>query len=318
EVRLNGGAWVTIGGTTPGPSTPWGSWVSLVPGSNWIQARAFDIAGNASPTQSVNVQYTPASDPVWTTALLTDMASYLPGAPVIVEYRVTNTSASPITLHFPTTCQASFDVRDVFNTVHFNEGAHTSCFFVFTERTWQPGQTVVYSFNWTQVDDAGLPVPWPASYQIRGFMLSEEPVPDGLKLIDVTPNPANPVWETTLLTDMASYPPGTPVDISYRVKNLSTSPATLHFPNACEAAFDVRDASDTVVYRQLAHVGCPTVLTQRTWQPGEAVTYDFTWPQTDDAGAPVPAPAGYRIRAFMLSNEVLPYTEQPIDITSGP
>ena len=292
--------------------------MSLVPGSNWIQARAFDIAGNASPTQSVSVQYTPASDPVWNAALLTDMASYLPGAPVIVEYRVTNTSASPVTLHFATTCEASFDVRDVFNTVLFNEGAHGGCFFVLTERTWQPGQTVTYNFNWTQIDDASVPVPEPASYQIRGFMLSEEPVPDGLKLIDVTSNPANPVWETTLLTDMASYPPGTPVDISYRVKNLSTSPATLHFPNACEAAFDVRDASDTVVYRQLAHVGCPTVLTQRTWQPGEAVTYDFTWPQTDDAGAPVPAPAGYRIRAFMLSNEVLPYTEQPIDITSGP
>jgi len=291
--------------------------MSLVPGSNWIQARAYDIAGNVSPTRSVNVTYTPTSDPVWNTALLTDMASYYPGAPVILQYTVTNTSASPITVHFPTTCEASFDVSDVFSTVLFQEAAHTGCFFVLTERTWQPGQTVTYDFNWTQRDDAGVPVPWPASYQIRGFLWSQEPVPDGLKLIEVTPNPATPVWETTLQTDMASYPPGAPVTINFSVRNIGTSPGTLHF-TGCESSFDVRDAANSVLFDERFHATCLQVITQRTWEIGETVTFTFHWSQVNDAGSPVPAPAGYRIRGFMLSDETLPDAVRLISITSGP
>ena len=55
------------------------------------------------------------------------------------------------------------------------------------ERRGQPGETVTYTFTWTQVDDAGSQVPWPADYQIRGFMDSYEPVPEGLRTITIAP-----------------------------------------------------------------------------------------------------------------------------------
>jgi hypothetical protein len=119
--------------------------------------------------------------------LQTDGTTYPLGQPVAITYLVTNHDTVPLTLHFPTTCQAFFAVADAGGTQVYDQRFHTGCFMVLTERTWQPGETVTYTFTWTQVNDAGSQVPAPADYSIRGFMDAYEPVPDGLRSIRIAP-----------------------------------------------------------------------------------------------------------------------------------
>jgi hypothetical protein len=156
----------------------------LVAGPNTIEARSLDHAGNVSASASIAVLYNP---PGWGSVLQTDQTTYTPGHPVAITYMLTNHDTVPLTLHFPTTCQAFFAVADAVGTPVYDQRFHDGCFMVLTERTWQPGETVTYTFTWTQVTDAGGQVPAPADYRIRGFMDSYEPVPDGLQTITITP-----------------------------------------------------------------------------------------------------------------------------------
>lgn len=71
--------------------------------------------------------------------------------------------------------------------VEYDYGLHVGCLEIVTERTVQPGETVTYDFGWIKVDDAGQPVPAPADYRIRGFLDSQEPVPDAFTTISVGP-----------------------------------------------------------------------------------------------------------------------------------
>ena len=57
EVRVKGGSWQTASGTTS-----WNRSVSLASGSNTIEARSRDNAGNYSTTASVTVTYTPPDE----------------------------------------------------------------------------------------------------------------------------------------------------------------------------------------------------------------------------------------------------------------
>ncbi len=123
-----------------------------------------------------------------------------------------------------------------------------------------------------------------------------------------------PVWEATLQTDKTTYAPGEPVAIIFQLTNHTSHAVTLDFPTTCQSFFSVQDASGTPVYDQRQHVGCFDVLTQRTWQPDEIVTYNFTWSQVNDAGQQVPA-ASYQIRGFMDSLEAAPDGLSTISIT---
>ena len=65
EVRVNGGSWQTTTGTTT-----WNRSISLTSGSNSIEARSRDNAGNYSTTASVTVTYTPPDD-LWKSPTVT-------------------------------------------------------------------------------------------------------------------------------------------------------------------------------------------------------------------------------------------------------
>ena len=181
ELRVNGGSWMIAAGTTT-----WNQATDLVPGPNTIEARSFDHAGNVSTTATLAVTY---DAPIWEPVVLTDAASYAGGAPVTISFRLTNHSAFPVTLHFPSTCEAFFSVEDSSGSVVYDKRFHVGCFTVLTQRTWQPGETVTYDFTWNQVDDSGQQVTLPANYLIRGFMDSAEEVPDGLATISITGGP---------------------------------------------------------------------------------------------------------------------------------
>lgn len=158
--------------------------MGLAPGANLIEARSWDHAGNISAVASVSVTY---QAPVLETVVLTDRTVYAPGERVAITLLLTNRGASPVTLHFSSSCEAFFSVLDLSGAVVYDDRLHVGCLAIVTERTVQPGETVTYDFGWSQVDDAGQPVPAPADYRIRGFLDSQEPVPDAFTTISVGP-----------------------------------------------------------------------------------------------------------------------------------
>jgi len=178
EVSQNGGPWMIASGTTS-----WSIFVSPVAGTNSLSVRSLDHAGQMSATSALTVTY---QTPVWEAVLLTNKTTYAPGEQVAITYQLTNRTPHAVTLHFPTTCESFFSVEDALGATIYAERAHVGCFFVLTQRTWQPNQTVIYNFTWPQVNDAGQQVP-AANYQIRGFMDSSEETPDGLATVTIAP-----------------------------------------------------------------------------------------------------------------------------------
>lgn len=296
EVRVNGGPWVVATGTSP-----WSLSVGLDLGPNLIEARSFDHAGNISPVDSVTVSY---QNLPLETAIQTDKATYGRGEQVQIVLSLTNRGADPLTLHFSSGCEAFFTVADDAGAIVYDFRQHVGCPGIITQRTIQPNETVIYRFGWNQVDDSGAAVPAPANYLIRGFLVSQEPVPDAFTTISLTQQA--PALVTVAQTNKPDYVPGERVLITLRLTNQSASPVTLNFPSSCEAFFAVMDASGAVVYDDLQHAICFFVLTQRTVQPAETVTYSFEWHQTSNSGQQVPAPATYRIRGYLDSAEPVP------------
>lgn len=125
--------------------------------------------------------------PVWKATLSTSSTTYTAGQDVLVTFTLKNISTGAVTLNYATTCEAAFQVEDALGSVVYDHRAHQGCFMILTERTWQPNQSVVYSFTWHQTNDAGQQVPAGASYRIRGLGDSYEPVPSAEKLISIEP-----------------------------------------------------------------------------------------------------------------------------------
>jgi len=296
EVQLNGGTWVVATGVSS-----WSLPVVLAPGPNLIEARSFDHAGNISAVASVSVTY---GTPLLESVVQTSKGTYAPGEQVHIVLLLTNRGTVPVTLHFPSTCEAFFSVANGAGTMVYDLRQHAGCLDVLTERTIQPNETVTYNFDWNQVDDSGVSVPFPADYRIRGFFDSDEPAPDAFTTITIAQQPV--LLETAIETNRGSYSPGEPVQVLLFLTNRGAAPVTLHFPSGCEAFFAVVDNTGTVLYDFRQHVGCPAIVTQRTIQPNETVTWFFDWNQTTDSGAPVPTPASYTIRGFFASAEPVP------------
>jgi len=149
-----------------------------------LAARSPDHAGNVSTIGAITVTY---DAPIWEAALQTDKATYVPGEPVAMKLTLTNRSAFPVTLHFPTNCEAFYRVAAADGSLVYDARSQSTCHAVHTERTWQPNQTVTYHWTWTQVNDAGQQVPVPGDYRMRGFMDSVEEVPEPERSITIEP-----------------------------------------------------------------------------------------------------------------------------------
>jgi hypothetical protein len=166
------------------------------------------------------------------------------------------------------------------------------------------------------LDDGGKQALAPYTYVVRGIIDSAEPVPDGRMAIRIERMPPPPI-AVSVDTNLIEYVPGQTASLSVSVRNNTTAPVTLHF-DSCQATFDVETLTGEIVYSYLRHVGCLFVLTQITLQPGETRMFFFPWNLTDDAGAPVPAPADYVIRGRILSSESVPtgFTTRVIHTTT--
>jgi parallel beta-helix repeat protein len=181
EVRVNGGPWTMANGTSS-----WNASVDPAPGPNTIEARSLDHAGNVSNVASLGVTY---DAPVWEAVMETSKVSYAPGEMVAMTFRLTNRSAFPVTLHFPTDCEMFFRVRSSTGALLFDARNGATCLSVLTQRTWQPNETVTYPGNWNQKNQSGLQVPFPASYDIQGYLDCSEEVPEPIATIDIGVGP---------------------------------------------------------------------------------------------------------------------------------
>ena len=335
EVRLNGGPWTLAAGIDS-----WSAEIALPTGTNLIEARAIDRAGNVSAIVSSVV--TRALLPLRLT-IATDRSSYLPGEPVRITLHLANVGSEAFTLSFNDSCQAYFIVSGPGVVSLYDERRHQICFAVVTWLTLRPGEFTDYHFVWNQTDDAGNRVPAPATYGIQGFIEGYESLlvagaavsivtsecadgldNDGDGLVDY---PADPgclgpadesefdyfgVIDVTIKTDREVYGPGDPVAVELFVTNLSTEPVTLNFPTDCETSFRVEDEQGVVIFEPI--LVCLTVLTRRTLQPSETVPYGFVWPQVRSDGQPVPVPSQWNIRGIVFSIEPVPHPVTPVRI----
>jgi parallel beta-helix repeat protein len=152
ELRDNGGAWMTASGPnqTPGGET-WSGLLESLNGSNVIEARARDFAGNYSALASVTVSATPPPA-TWATSLTPDSSSYLEGEIVTMHYRVRNITTSAVVVTFITPTLTHFIVTDSHGAEVWAPIDGTT----FTSsRSFAPAVTVDYVMTWDQKDNAG-------------------------------------------------------------------------------------------------------------------------------------------------------------------
>lgn len=83
---------------------------------------------------------------------------------------------------------------------------------------------------------------------------------------------------------------GEPVPVTLRLSNTSHQPITVYLMGRL-TAFDIEVANEagSIVWRRLAGQTIPAILGVRTLSPGEALTFEGSWPQRDQSGRPVPA-----------------------------
>jgi hypothetical protein len=229
--------------------------------------------------------------------ILTDKPVYEPAQMARFTVVVGNGTNQTVTLHFATACQASFTVESPGGFVFYDLERNTGCPEVLTEYTLGPGESHAETFDWNQVDDAGFPMPIPADLVVRGripsydFPLSGPPEPFALRY------PDSP-FRVSVETDHLDYVAGEPIPLRVLLTNVSGGPATLTF-GSCEATFEVEYPYGSTVlhYNPI----CFPFVHNRTWQPGETVTYNFTWRQVDDSGQQVGFPLTYLIRGIIPS-----------------
>ncbi len=294
DVRLNGGPWTIATGTVA-----WSAPVVLAPGPNLIEVLSLDHAGNVSTVAGMTVTYVV---PVIVVATTTNKSIYTPGQTVGITVTVTNLSTAAVTLHFPTSCEAFFRVETPSGSILYDLKAHVDCFFAFTELTLQPGQSELYSFAWSPLDDAGHPVPVPGDYVVRGYLDATESVPTGITTISIV----TPRVDITVRTDRTLYALDETVQVAVTLTNRTAQVVTLHLPDACLLFFRVETPQGSPVYDLRFHAVCPAVLTTLTLQPGQSSNGTFGWPLTTDTGQPVPAAAEYVIVGFSNSFESVP------------
>ena len=231
--------------------------------------------------------------------VLTDKPAYGPAEMARFTVVVGNGTNRTVTLHFSTGCQAFFSVESPGGFVFYDLETNTGCPEVLTEYTLGPGESHAETFTWNQVDDAGFPMPIPADLVVRGripsydFPLSGPPEPFALRY------PDSP-FRVAVETDRQDYVAGEPIPLRVLLTNVSGAPATPSFSTSCEAIFEVEYPFGETVFHY--DPICFEGFHDRTLQPGQTVTYPFTWTQVDDSGQQVGYPLTYLIRGIILDN----------------
>jgi hypothetical protein len=159
----------------------------LVTGNNLGAEQRAGLDGNGT-LRSHSISCPAPAGPL-NVAVRTDKVVYAPGEPVQVEVFLTNLDpAGQIDLRFASDCQVTFRVEDLSGNNVYLDLSHRHCeFSENARRTLRPGQIATYAFAWDQLDDGGRSVPRIANYVVRGMVLYQNPVPDGITGIAIRP-----------------------------------------------------------------------------------------------------------------------------------
>jgi len=172
----------------------------------------------------------------------------------------------------------------------------------WSSREWfDPGLTKIYRVTWEQKDQAGRPLP-PGEYTLTAtFPPLEEDLTDRQKRTELTVQfsvagrgeaPPGPVFPSglsaALQSDKANYAPGEPVRLRLTVTNNANSPLSFRSRSAQRYDFVIR-SGDKEIWRWSHDRVFAMMLTSWQLAPGQSVTYEETWPQTDNSGRPAPA-----------------------------
>jgi len=102
--------------------------------------------------------------------LTTDRATYAAGQPVLLTFKVANTTKKPITYDFASGQQASFSITDAKGNPVWDSTASRALFRGITHLTLAPGESKTYQAVWNERENLGRPVP-PGVYTVTARLL---------------------------------------------------------------------------------------------------------------------------------------------------
>lgn len=115
----------------------------------------------------------------------TDQTTYAPGADVELRIRLEVRGTMPVLIEFGTRCTLSFVITDLSNTPIYDHTSGRLCPFARTHVVLNPGESMVQTFVWHQIDDSSTAVPAGTYYRIVGRLLADPPVPLRSASVDV-------------------------------------------------------------------------------------------------------------------------------------
>jgi hypothetical protein len=217
------------------------------------------------------------------TVVYTDGGAYAPGQKVRIAVVIYAAADYGAIYYFNTTCQAYITVEDSAGNTLFDWSRWVACGAALTELRLEPGQARAYSFDWSQVDDYGMPVGAPGAYTAHARWHDNQPAPEGEKGVSVL---SGPRLFTAARLNGHAFAAGDAVGVRVAVGNYGDAPATLQFPTACQAAFSIsKTLSGESLYDVDLHRACAPSFTELTVPPGESREFPFSWDQRDDGGA---------------------------------
>lgn len=152
--------------------------LALCYGAALIFALAAPAIAQSGPTDSAPGIHTPAIRankivlPQTPGAqLISNHAAYPLGQPVLLQFKITNTTKKPLRYDFASGQQAQFTVMDTKGDAVWDSTQHKVSFHGITHLVLAPGQSQVYTGAWNQRDLKDRPVP-PGPYTVTASLIA--------------------------------------------------------------------------------------------------------------------------------------------------
>ena len=175
---------------------PGGALARLVSCAALLAFIALPAGAQSDPAPSIHTPAIRANKIVFpkfaSTRLTANHASYLPGQPVLLEFKVANPTSKPIRYDFAAgTEQADFTVADSHGNTVWSSTGNKISFRGITHLILRPGEIHVYRATWNQRDLNARPVP-SAAYTVTASL---NPMPrvevSGGLIVNTDRDPAN-------------------------------------------------------------------------------------------------------------------------------
>ncbi len=231
------------------------------------------------------------------------------GERVIMVLYVTNEGEQPVTRRYASGQMYDFVVRDSLGQEVWRWSYGRGFTDAIEHQIFDAGKTVFYRVEWNQEDNAGDQIP-PGSYTISAIDVGCSLLPprscdlgDSTEL-EILP-PPDPIdctgdsLEASLTVDggNTSFAAGQPITLALALENCGTEPVTRTYSDSQLYDFSVRDEGGEELWRWSHGWGFTLAITERTFEPGEAVHYWVVWNQDTNDGQDV-GPGTYEVFGY--------------------